>query len=114
MSRSVLPKLMTSSGIVASRGSLIVADALVITVTWLKLFRQASPKKAFLMRRNVTLTDVFLRDGKYPIFLESGKRSDSYGSGTVYFVYVHSHFTIVESCEAHYLKLTTPADCFSY
>ena len=51
-------------GIVASRGSLIVADALVIAVTWWKLFRQASVRKAFLMRRHVTLSDVFLRDGK--------------------------------------------------
>ena len=62
------PKLTTISGIVASKGSLIVADALVIAVTWWKLFSQASPRKAFLMRRHVTLTDVFLRDGRYPIY----------------------------------------------
>ena len=61
------PKLTTISGIVASKGSLIVADALVIAVTWWKLFSQASPRKAFLMRRHVTLTDVFLRDGKCPV-----------------------------------------------
>ena len=90
-----------------------MADALVIAVTWWKLFHQASPRKVFLMRRRVSLTDVFLRDGKHPIFLESVKLSDSHGPGTVYFVYVHSHFTILASCEAHYVKLMKPADCFS-
>ena len=55
--------LTTGSGLVASRGSLIVADALVIAVTWKQLFRQATPSKAFLLRRHVTLTDIFLRDG---------------------------------------------------
>ena len=67
------------------------------------------------MRRRVSLTDVFLRDGKYPIFLESGarERSDSYVVGTIYFVYVHSHFTNVASCEVPYVKLTKPVDCFS-
>ena len=58
---------MTSSGLIASRGPLIVADALVIVVTWWKLFRETSLRKAFFMRRNVTLTDVFLRDGEHLI-----------------------------------------------
>ena len=107
-----MPELTISSWVIASRGSLVVADVLVIAVTWRELFLRARSQKAFLMRRHLTLTDVFLRDGKYPIFLESGKRSDSYGSGTVYFVYVHSHFTIVASCEVHYVKLTKPVDCF--
>ena len=107
-----VPELTIRSGLVVSRGSLIVADALVIAVTWWKLFRQVSPRKVSLMRRRVTLTDVFLRDGKYPIFLESGKRSDSYGVGTIYFVYVHSHFTNVASCEVPYVKLTKPVDYF--
>ena len=66
------------------------------------------------MRRRVTLTEVFLRDGKYTIFLEFGKLSDSYVVGTIYFVYVHSHSTNVASCEVHYVKLMKPADCFSY
>ena len=107
-----MPELTISSGVVASRVSLIVADALVIAVTWWKLFHHVSQRKVSLMRRRVSLTDVFLRDGKYPIFLESGKRSDSYAKGTVYFVYVHSHFTNVASCEDDYVKLTQPADCF--
>ena len=89
-----------------------MADALVIAVTWWKLFHHVSQRKVSLMRRRVTLTDVFLRDGKYPIFLEFGKRSDYYVIGTIYFVYVHSHFTNVASCEAHYLKLTKSADRF--
>ena len=62
-----VPKLATISGIVASKGSLIVADALVIAVTWWKLFRETSPRKAFLMRRHVKLADVFLRDGEHLI-----------------------------------------------
>ena len=65
----MLPELMTSSGFVASRGSLIVADILVIAVTWRELFLRAPRRKGFLMRRHVTLADVFLRDGKYSITL---------------------------------------------
>ena len=60
---------MTGSGLIAARGSLIVADALVIAVTWWKLFRETSPRKAFLMRRHVKLADVFLRDGEHLICL---------------------------------------------
>ena len=53
------------------------------------------------MRRRVSLTEVFLRDGKYPIFLECGlRRTDAYVIGTIYFVYVHSHFTNVAPCES--------------
>ena len=44
-----------------------MADALVVGVTWWKLFRQASQRKAFSLRRRVTLTDAFLRDGKHRI-----------------------------------------------
>ena len=107
-----VPELTFGSGVVASRGSLIVADALVIAVTWWKLFHHVSQRKVSLMRRRVSLTDVFLRDGKYPILLKSVKRSDSYVVGTVYFVYVHSHSTIVASREADYVKLTKSADRF--
>ena len=91
-----------------------MADALVVAVTWWKLFRQVSLRKMSLLHRRVGLTDVFLRDGEYPIFLESGKRSDLYVVGTIYFVYVHSYFTSVASCEVHYVKLTKTVDCFSY
>lgn len=51
--------------LVVSRGSLIVADALVIAVTWRKLFLQAAHREVGLIRRRLTLTDIVLRDGKY-------------------------------------------------
>ena len=66
-SQSSLPEFTTSSAVVASRGSLIVADVLVIAVTWWRLLRQASLRNVFLMRGRVTLMDVLLRDGKPPI-----------------------------------------------
>ena len=67
LSRSILPELTISPGIVASRGPIIVADVLVIAATWKELFLRAPSRKARVIRRHMTLTDVFLRDGTYPI-----------------------------------------------
>lgn len=61
------PELTARSVLVAPKGSVIVADALVIAVTWRELFLIAPRRKGFIMRRHVALADVFLRDGNYLI-----------------------------------------------
>ena len=69
-----VPELTFGSGVVASRGSLIVADALVIAVTWWKLFHHISPGKALIVSRHLTLIDIFMRDGEYPPPMHPRKR----------------------------------------
>ena len=53
----------------ASRISLIVADVLVIALTWWKLYLSVPSVKALLVEgHNLCLTDIYLRDGKRFIF----------------------------------------------
>ena len=73
VSKCALPSLMTCLGLVASRVSLIVADVLVIGLTWCKLLRHAPPGRAVGVRRHLSLTEIFLRDGKHPRSLNIGQ-----------------------------------------
>ena len=63
-----MPKGVTNApqAMKAARLSLILADTLIITLTWWKLFRQIVSGKLIRARRgNMTLADIFLQDGEY-------------------------------------------------
>ena len=61
---------LTSTVLIISRGSLIVADSLIIVLTWRRLFPHTAIRKVVLMHRHLSLTEIFIRDGE---FLETAR-----------------------------------------
>ena len=72
---------------VTARLSVILADLLLLIITWSRLFKQ---RKLGLRggSREFTLTDVLLRDGQSDPVVNHMGLSDIQRSGTVYFLYV--------------------------
>ena len=65
--------------IMASRISLIVADILVIALTWWKLYLSVTSVKALLVEgRHLCLTDIYLRDGKRLTFSSANREMNYY------------------------------------
>ena len=72
---------------ITARLSVILADLLLLIITWTRLFKQ---RKLGLRggSREFTLTDVLLRDGQSDPVVNHMELSDLRRSGTVYFLYV--------------------------
>ena len=55
---------------IASRSSIIAADAIVLAVTWRRLYRQGLLSWQTLMQPHLSLAQLLLRDGPFILFLD--------------------------------------------
>ena len=60
--RTLSPFVDTQLVVATTRACVIVADTIIIVTTWRKLYHDTFGKTV-LTRRNLTMTDIFLRDG---------------------------------------------------
>ncbi|KAH9919770.1 uncharacterized protein BXZ73DRAFT_104878 [Epithele typhae] len=89
------PNLSTHSGpnvsvvIVLARAPLIVADIIIIAISWWRLRGQLTWSQALFTKR-LTLAKVFLRDGNveelYAVLGATAERLSSHPPGTIYFI----------------------------
>ena len=65
IARNALMPLVTLLPVISvNRGPLVLADTLIIALTWIKLFHNVSTVNITSVGHRLTLTDVFLRDGE--------------------------------------------------
>ena len=73
--------------IIVSRTGIIVADSLLVLITWFSLFRKDA--KYRLTFSTATLAEVLLRDGQCTVLTLAPPRLTHF-PGTIYFVFVIS------------------------